>query len=123
MGNFKDYLDFITENGDFPNSVLIFAEIYLKNSISDDRTLKLIKPEGVKALYGVCIFLAYKFLLEHDYWPIKEFCNFIGVDKLTMFKYEIFVIDKMLGYKLNVNTKDYYKECTLLQKLGASKQD
>lgn len=118
MGHCQDYLDFIVENGDFESSVLILAEIYLRHSIQCDRSLKLVKPEGVKVLYGVCLFLAYKFLIEDDYWPLSEFCHFIGVDKIKMFKYELFVCDKVLQYKLGVSLEEYNHEHELLENIG-----
>jgi hypothetical protein len=112
--SFKDYLNFLITNGEFPHHLLIMAEIYVKRAIDNPDTVNLIKPEGLKVFYGICVLLAYKFTEENDFWPLAEYCNFLGINAKTLFKYEIFVVCKIFNFKLHVNGHEIKKETEIL---------
>lgn len=112
----------LREVGDIPINAHVLGFIYLKKSMFSKAAASVIKPSGIKALYGVCVFLAYKFLIEEDYWPLEEFSKLVGVKAYTLFKYEVFVIDRLLNYNLHVRKEEYDKEMNILKRFGKSKK-
>lgn len=105
--SFHEYLQILIELGEIPDNVLTVASIYFKRCFKGKKAMKQVKPAGIKVLYGVCVFLAYKFLIEIDFWPLEEFCLMVGVKKRTLFKYEVFVVSKLLNFNLFASLEEY----------------
>lgn len=117
-GAFYEYLQVIIQMGDLPSNVLVLAAIYLKRCLRAEKAMKLIKPAGLKVLYGVCVLLAYKFLFDIDFWPLEQFGLMVGLKRSTLFKYELFVSAKLLRFNYFVNSEDYNLEFFKLVAIG-----
>lgn len=113
----KEYLLFFLVNGEFDTSVMILASLYARRAIENPKTAKLIKPEGLKVFYGICVLLAFKYTNDLDMWPLSEFSNFLGIKPKTVKKYEKFVIDKIFHFNLFVSQMEFQKEKHLLETL------
>jgi hypothetical protein len=115
---FLDYLNVLTEYGEIPIDVLVLAYAYIKKCIEGKSSTNLVQSKGIKVLYGVCVFLAYKYLVETDYWPLEQFCKLVGVKKYTLFKYEIFIIDKYLNFELHMTKAAFDQQKKILSLFG-----
>lgn len=113
----KEYLILFIQVGEFDPCVLIMAIIYSRRAIENPKTARLIKPEGLKMFFGICILLAFKYTNDIDMWPLMEYSNFLGIKNKTLEKYEHFVVNKIFNFKLYVSDTEFQKDKLLLETL------
>lgn len=111
----KEYLLFFILNGEFDPCVLIIASLYTKRALENPKTAKLIKPEGLRVFFGICVLLAFKYTNDQDFWPLKEYCNFLGIKEKTLQKYEKFVAFNILNFQFFVSDEEYQNEKIILE--------
>ena len=118
--NFYKYLTILREIGEITDNVLITGLIYLDKIIANDTAFKLVKPDGIQVLCGICVLTAYKFLIEEEYWPLHEYCKLVGISCRSLMKYEIFVASKLLMFDFYVSESLYRSTKRALEKLAGN---
>lgn len=116
--SFKAYLKFLIAFGDFRPYLLIMAEIYILRAIENPDTAQLIQICGMKVFFGICLLLAFKFSEETEIWTLDQYCNFLGIDAKTLYKYEMFVVSKIFNFELHLSEEELQMHSVLLRNLG-----
>ena len=65
--------------GDIEESVMIVGLIYLLKILE---AFQLEEPQFLKGMFATCVFLAHKFLIEDEYWPVDEFSKMVNISPL-----------------------------------------
>lgn len=98
----EDILVEIQEVGDMEENVYILAFIYIHRAIF---RLNSPRPDLILKMYLVSIFLAHKFLIEEEMWPLDEFATLISCRAHRLKKMEMWLAEELLDFKLAVTNE------------------
>lgn len=96
----------IQESGDFEDSVLVLANLYLKKAVFN---LNNPKKQSILKMYLVCILLAHKYLIDYEYWELSQFAELIRVSKQNLEKMEVFILKELLDFDLFVEPERIHR--------------
>lgn len=98
----QDFLQAIQEAGDMEDIVYILAFIYTHRAVF---RLNYPRPDVILKMYLVSIFLAHKFLIEDEEWPLEEFAKLISCKVHHLMKMELWLASDLLNFKLAITNE------------------
>jgi hypothetical protein len=109
-GDFLDYLILFKSITDIPDEVYLLAYIYAKKSLQSESNIDMINSCSIKCFYGVCVLIAYKYLVETDTWLLRDYCQILSISERALYLFEWVIVDQFLDYKLYVSDKEFFSE-------------
>lgn len=89
--------------GTFPDEVLILGLIYLNKMLMK---YKLVQTSYLVGMYSTCVFLAHKFLVEYEFWPIEEYSKLVLIQEKYIRKWEVQVLHS-LDFRMSVPLSEF----------------
>ena len=67
-------------------------------------------PGEMMLLYSGCFLLSIKMVLDTEKWFIEDFALVSGMDKATISKIELFLMEECLDFNAAISEEEYNKE-------------
>lgn len=112
---FSSFLGRFTGLGKIPENVLIHAYIMFMRALTRNNELK--SPHCTHKLFTGCVFLSYKYLVEHDFWAVKDFCKLGGITGDQLGDVESILLKSVLRYELYVSVEEFARTKYMLERL------
>jgi hypothetical protein len=121
---YKKFTSKFIKVGQIQNSVFVYSLVLAKKVQKIVAEKFSFGPGEMMLLYSGCFLLSIKMVLDTEKWFIEDFALVSGMDKATINKIELFLMEECFEFYAGVSEEEYKREyLSLYRKTGKRKAE
>lgn len=107
---YKKFTSKFLKVGQIQNSVFVYSLVLAKKVQKIVAEKFAFGPGEMMLLYSGCFLLSIKMVLDTEKWFVEDFALVSGMDKPTISKIELFLMEECLDFYAGISEEEYKKE-------------